>query len=115
MVHVYRIAVSEYPEIKKEELKQLIKAHSAIFKGYCLSYFDGDVRYSYFGDSLEIKDIHFDAEGGRLSFTVAIGYYDACKDKNTLDDPIFNVQFRFDKATSAIIFELDESLWHENN
>lgn len=112
MVNSYSIKVAGYPDIGREYLENIIKSNASIFEEYCLSQYGHDRRYSYFGESLEIDELNFDADGGYVQFRVDIAYYDGCKDRNRSEAEDYGAEFSYDEISESIVFDLDETSWN---
>lgn len=115
-VETYEIGVPVGTPATEEALKKIIEDNAHIFEGMMMASYRGDPRYSYQADSFEITDINTDSTiCGSIEFEVGIQYYEGCKGKDYFDVVDGSADFTYDKATSCLKFELNETVWNPDN
>lgn len=90
-----------------ESIKKAIESKASLFDDLILSSYGSDARYSVFHDSFEITAI----TDSTFEFTVQVQFFAGCSDQNDVFD--FDDVVDYEIEDNKIVFELDETVWHQ--
>lgn len=97
----------EHDPSNLDAVKVAIERQASLFDDLILSSYGGDARYSVFHDSFEITAI----TDNTFEFTAQVQYFAGCSDQNDVFD--FDDVVDYEIAENKIVFELDETVWHQ--